>query len=81
MELLISKWGKNATWSLDGTEQPHEAHLLKLDCSKANTQLKWVPRWDLETAIEKIVEWEHSFLQKEDMRVLSLKQINQYMNA
>jgi len=43
--------------------------------------LKWLPRWDLETAIEKIVEWEHSFRQKEDMRTLSLKQINQYMNA
>ena len=81
MELLISKWGKNAAWSLDGAEQPHEAHLLKLDCSKANTQLKWVPRWDLETAIEKIAEWEHSFQQKKDMRALSLKQINQYMST
>lgn len=81
MELLISKWDKNAAWSLDGLEQPHEAHLLKLDCSKANTQLRWLPRWDLETAIEKIVEWEYFFQQNEDMRAVSLKQINQYMNA
>jgi len=81
MDLLIAKWDKNAAWSLDGVEQPHEARLLKLDCSKANTQLNWLPRWDLEAAIEKIVEWEHSFRKKEDMRALSLKQINQYMNA
>jgi CDP-glucose 4,6-dehydratase len=81
MELLIQMWGKNAAWSLDRTEQSHEARLLKLDCSKANTQLKWLPRWDLETAIQKIVDWEHSFRQKEDMLALSLKQINQYMNS
>lgn len=81
MELLVFKWGKNATWVLDGAEQPREAHLLKLDCSKANTQLKWLPRWNLETAIDKIVHWQHFFRQKEDMLALSLKQINQYMNT
>lgn len=81
IDLLIAKWNKNAAWSLDGVEQPHEAHLLKLDCSKANTKLKWLPRWDLETAIEKIVDWEQSFRQKENMRALSLKQINQYMST
>jgi CDP-glucose 4,6-dehydratase len=81
LELLISKWGQNAAWSLDSAEQPHEAHLLKLDCSKAGAYLKWFPRWNLETAIEKIVEWNHFFRQKKNMRALSLKQINQYMNA
>jgi CDP-glucose 4,6-dehydratase len=81
MDLLISTWGKNAAWSLDISKQPHEAHLLKLDCSKSNTKLKWLPRWNLETAIEKIVEWEHSFQQKKDMQALSLKQINEYMSS
>jgi CDP-glucose 4,6-dehydratase len=37
--------------------QPHEAHLLKLDCSKARIKLQWHPVWDSPTAFEKTVMW------------------------
>lgn len=36
---------------------PHEANFLKLDCNKLKATFDWSPRWDLETAMEKIVEW------------------------
>ena len=35
----------------------HEANLLMLDCSKANKLMKWLPIWDLETTIEKTINW------------------------
>lgn len=80
-ELLISKWGQSVRWEKEGSEQPHEAHHLKLDCSKARAQLGWIPKWNLEIGTQKIVEWQKAFLAKENMQEVSLSQIYQYMNA
>ena len=80
VELLISGWGKKACWKKEGSEQPHEAHFLKLDCTKARTQLGWFPRWNLEIAVKKIIEWQKAFEEKQDMRLVSISQINDYIN-
>ncbi len=45
--------------------QPHEANLLKLDCSKAHTYLQWKPLWDSETTFERTVLWYKQFYEKE----------------
>lgn len=81
VDLLITRWGELAAWEKEGSEQPHEANLLKLDCSKARQQLGWVPRWNLETAIENIVIWQRAFQENKNMQEISLAQINQYMNS
>ena len=81
VELLISEWGQPAHWKKEGAEQPHEAHLLKLDCSKARQQLGWIPKWNLETATKKIIQWQIAYQAKENMQEVSLSQINEYMNA
>jgi CDP-glucose 4,6-dehydratase len=80
IELLISKWGNDAQWVNDNSEKPHEAQLLRLDCTKANTQLEWYPKWNLDETIQKIVEWHKAFRNNEDMYIVSLSQINQYMD-
>ena len=81
VDLLISGWGETASWEKEGSEQPHEANLLKLDCSKARTQLGWIPKWDLETATKKIVEWQKAYQVRENMQGVSLTQINNYMST
>ena len=81
VNLLISSWGNSARWEKEGSEQPHEAHLLKLDCSKAHTQLGWTPKWSLELAMQNIVQWQKAYQTKENMQAVSLAQINQYMNT
>ena len=43
------------------TDQPHEANLLKLDCSKAHALLGWKPVWNSETAFEKTIRWYKNF--------------------
>lgn len=80
IDLLISGWGKAAHWEREGSEQPHEANLLKLDCSKAHTHLGWIPKWDLEMATKKIIQWQKAFQKKENMREISLSQISEYQN-
>jgi len=78
IDMLIYSWSKPASWTQDAREQPHEAHLLKLDCSKANHLLKWLPQWSLEQAVEKITEWQIEFSKQADMKALSKKQIKAY---
>jgi CDP-glucose 4,6-dehydratase len=78
---LCKQWGPDARWQQDVSAQPHEAGLLKLDCSKAAKQLGWEPKWGLETAIEKIIYWHKAYLAKENMQEVSLAQIDHYMSS
>ena len=45
--------------------QPHEARLLKLDCTKANKLLSWHMVWDSKKTFEKTVKWYKSFYEKQ----------------
>jgi CDP-glucose 4,6-dehydratase len=42
-------------------EAPHEAHLLKLDCTKAREQLGWNPIWNSAETFGKTVRWYREF--------------------
>jgi CDP-glucose 4,6-dehydratase len=78
VEQLRSVWGDDAAWELDAGENPHEAHDLKLDISKAGRRLSWRPRWDLVTALDAVVEWHRSWVRGEDVRAMTLDQIARY---
>jgi len=80
INLLIKNWGSVVSWIQDQSEQPHEAHSLKLDCSKARQYLGWTPRWSLEQAIESITQWQQAHQQQGNMREMSLRQIASYQN-
>jgi len=75
---MIRVKGDGARWSIDDGEHPHEAHYLKLDCSKAHSRLGWWPKWELAEALEKIIEWHDAETRQEDLRQMCLKQINEY---
>ena len=78
VEYLTQSWGEGASWVQDGGEHPHEAHYLKLDCSKAKSRLDWHPRWHLDEALIKITEWQKKYRQGAEMKAVSLKQIENY---
>lgn len=78
VDRLTQSWGEGARWIMDSAEHPHEAHYLKLDCSKAKMQLDWQPRWQLAQALDKIIEWHKAHLGQADMRAFTLKQISDY---
>ncbi|GKX63866.1 CDP-glucose 4,6-dehydratase [Pragia fontium] len=81
VEQMVNLWGENARWILDGQNHPHEAHYLKLDCSKAKMRLNWSPRWDLEEALTRIVAWHKTWLNTADMFDYCIREINDYMNT
>jgi CDP-glucose 4,6-dehydratase len=81
VEKLVSAWGNGASWQLVGGRNPHEAHYLKLDISKAKARLDWVPRWPLDTALKHILAWHKAYLLGANVRKLTLQQINTYVNT
>ena len=78
LDHLTMIWGEGASWRVDGGNHPHEAHYLKLDCSKAKSRLQWQPRWTLAKAIDQICVWHKAHFAGSDMRVMCLDQIKQY---
>jgi CDP-glucose 4,6-dehydratase len=78
VEQLTAAWGEGAAWQLDQGSQPHEAHYLKLDCSKAKARLGWHPRWQLSDALSSIVAWHKGLLDRANMKTLTLNQIASY---
>lgn len=78
VEEMTRQWGHGASWKTDGQDHPHEAHYLKLDCSKAKARLNWRPRWGIEQTIEKIVDWHRAHFDGVDMREFTLEQIQAY---
>lgn len=79
VQKMCEEWGRNGAYIVDTGIHPHEAHYLKLDCSKAKTKLNWQPIWSLEEALRKIIEWTHAYQEKADMSDICLKQIQEYM--
>ncbi len=74
----LSSKGANGSW--EGTSLPtlHEAHTLRLDISKAKTQLEWSPRWSLNVALDMTLLWHKAWRKGEDMAATSLQQVRDY---
>jgi len=78
--LFCAAWGHGAAWRVQGDGGPHEANFLKLDCSKAKAVLGWKPCWDIQTAVEKTVEYAKVQSDSERMDCIE-KQIKEYFGG
>ena len=81
VSIAAKEWGDEARWCTDGATHPHEAKLLRLDAGKARARLGWQPYWTVETAVRETVRWYKAFAGGEDMRELTLAQIETYSEA
>lgn len=78
VERICSKWDGKASYEVANREQLHEAHYLKLDCSKAKAELMWYPKWNLKKAIDSVIEWMQAYRDNKDLREVCIKQIKEY---
>lgn len=81
VDLFVKHWGDGLKWINRHDGGPHEAGFLKLDCSKLKATFGWRPRWDLETAIEKTVQWSKCWAQGGDVRSCMDDQIRQFLKG
>jgi CDP-glucose 4,6-dehydratase len=72
---ITELWPGDLAWDVDPGPHPHEAGFLALDSSKARERLGWQPGWDLDEALARIVEWHVAQRDGQDMRALTLAQI------
>lgn len=79
-DIFCSKWGENITWGSSVSRGPHEAGFLKLDCSKIKDSLGWKPRWGIETAVQKTVDWSKAYRDRGQITAIMDRQIEEYLN-
>lgn len=81
VSMFCEKWGEKANWkNVSDINASHEANFLKLDCSKIRSTFDWKPRWSVEKAIEKIVEWTSVYLNNGDVSDIMDKEIEEFFN-
>lgn len=81
VDLFVRHWGEGLRWIDKYDGGPHEANFLKLDCSKLKTTFGWKPRWDLEKAIEKVVEWSKAWIAGKDVQSIMNRQIAEFLSV
>lgn len=84
-DLFCEKWkmviGGDIKWINKHDGGPHEAGFLKLNCDKINKIFGWLPKWDMETNMDKIVEWTKVYLEGKEENILKCmsEQIREYV--
>lgn len=79
-DIFCEKWGEGITWENHYDAGPHEANFLKLDCSRAKCTFGWKAVWNVETAIQKTVEWYKEFWNKGNVILCMDKQIEDFLD-
>ena len=80
-ELFCKSWGENLHWESKSFNQPKEANLLKLDCSKLKATFDWQPVWNIAAAVEKSVEWYKLYRDGEDVTRCMENQIEELLRG
>lgn len=84
VDLFVSKWESGMKWHSQYDGGPHEAGFLKLDCSKMKSVFGWKPRWHIEVAVEKVIEWTkiwQNSTSSDDIRNAMDCQIDEFVNS
>jgi len=84
VDLFCSRWeaatGRKQAWINKYDGGPHEADFLKLDCSKLRSVFGWEPRWNVEAALEKTVEWTKVCFDGGNIASIMDEQIEEFLN-
>ncbi len=78
LELLKQQW-EGLRWHVTAEPQPHEAHLLYLDSSKARCELGWKPVWSLSQGLKQASDWYRTYVSEN--RVISREQLADYVDT
>ena len=80
VDLFCRTWGDGMYWeNRSEANAPHEANFLKLDCTKLKNTFGWKPRWHMEEAIEKTVEWTKAWHRGDEVPMVMDTQIHNFL--
>lgn len=78
VDYMLSRWEGNEGWVSSDGGSLHEAHYLRLDCSKAIAELDWHPVLSLEAALDLVIEWHQARRRNQTMYDFTVNQIREY---
>jgi CDP-glucose 4,6-dehydratase len=78
VERLAAAWERAIVVVPPRKSYPAEAPTLRLDARRARELLGWRPRWNLDRALESIVEWYQAYAAGESIERVTLGQIRAY---
>lgn len=82
--LFCEKWnqatGQQAAWKNESDGGPHEAGFLKLDCSKLKRTFGWKPVWNVEKAMEMIIEWTLAYRDEKSVAQVMERQLREFLD-
>ena len=81
VDMFVKYWGEELKWINKYDGGPHEANFLKLDCSKLKSVFGWKPHWNLERAVEKVVEWGKIWADGKNVRPVMDRQIKEFLEV
>jgi CDP-glucose 4,6-dehydratase len=79
VDLFVNKWGDESRWINKSEGGPHEANFLRLDCTKIKSIFGWKPKWNIETAVAKTVEWSKCWQSGSDVKACMDEQIREFI--
>jgi CDP-glucose 4,6-dehydratase len=80
-KLALRCWGQNSTKiKLNQSKQYHESKFLSLNINKAQKELNWSPRLNLNQTINLTINWYKSYFRKEDMKKKTDNQIQFFLD-
>jgi CDP-glucose 4,6-dehydratase len=62
VERFLAGWGSGTWRDASDPANPHEAAVLRLSAQRAMDDLGWRPRWRLDEALERTVDWYRTVL-------------------
>jgi CDP-glucose 4,6-dehydratase len=73
----LQRHSLDVNWSLEESQQPHEAQLLQLDIGKAKQALGWSPVWSFDEGISATAEWYSTWQDRK--AVVSINQLSDFV--
>lgn len=79
LERALALFGLPRNWETRPEPALPEAHMLRLDSSKAREKLGWRPLLRIDRALQWTVDWYRSWQSGADVQAVTLRQIQQYI--
>jgi CDP-glucose 4,6-dehydratase len=74
-------WGEGTRIEIAPANFQKETRALRLDSSRARTELGWKSAWNLDQALKHTADWYRAWAQEGDLRAVSLAQLDDYLAA
>jgi CDP-glucose 4,6-dehydratase len=78
-EFIKNNTDKEINFEMDSSSKPHEEKYLRLDCTKAISELGWKSKMNIEKTLMWTLKWYLAYIEGNNMKEFSEKQIDEFI--